>query len=158
MSDNECHFVTEISQIFSNLSKLICLICIDLKDFAKYGAPCGLSTRRRQLSIAGLAYIQKLRNVKNEMWLLRSGGGCQFSLFAKEIRYLSLVISHFFLSLRQKTNRPHEKGSAYTYPNACRHRYSDVELFRQVTMGIGIIHIIIKYFLNSYQDYVLLCQ
>ena len=44
MSDNECHFVTElkidgrresqISQIFSNLSKWICLIFTDLKDFS----------------------------------------------------------------------------------------------------------------------------
>jgi|GEM_PF-4071263 len=33
MSNNECHSVTEISQIFSNLSKYICLICLDLKDF-----------------------------------------------------------------------------------------------------------------------------
>ena len=37
---NKCHFVTEplarrsqISQIFSNLSKYFCLICLDLKDF-----------------------------------------------------------------------------------------------------------------------------
>lgn len=44
MSENECHFVTElkidgrresqISQIFSNLSKWICLIFTDLKDFS----------------------------------------------------------------------------------------------------------------------------
>ena len=26
-SDIECHFVTEITQIFSNLSKYICLVC-----------------------------------------------------------------------------------------------------------------------------------
>ena len=31
---NECHFVTEITQIFSNRSKLICLICTDLTDFS----------------------------------------------------------------------------------------------------------------------------
>ena len=34
MSNNECHFVTEILQIFSNLSKYICLICLDLRDFS----------------------------------------------------------------------------------------------------------------------------
>ncbi len=34
MSDNECHFVTEISQIFSSLSKYICLICTDLNYFS----------------------------------------------------------------------------------------------------------------------------
>ena len=34
MSYNECHFVTEILQIFSNLSKYIWLICDDLKDFS----------------------------------------------------------------------------------------------------------------------------
>ena len=34
MSNNECHFVTEIPQISSNLSFYICLICLDLKDFS----------------------------------------------------------------------------------------------------------------------------
>ena len=41
MSNNECHFVTEplarrsqILQFFSNLSKYICLICLDLRDFS----------------------------------------------------------------------------------------------------------------------------
>ena len=68
---------------------------------------------------------------RHSSFITRHSTRSQFSLFAKEIRYLSLVISHFFLSLQQKTNRPHEEGPAYTYPNACRHHHSNAELFRR---------------------------